>query len=1051
MASDIPPFLDVGTPVSAKFKGAFCEATIKQIKKNVKCKILSKEDCRSFVVSHDDIVGDIEVNSVVCVRDHADGGKIKEGILQRMTDHSVYTVVFDDGDERTLKRTNVCVMGEKHFNEHENLDNLPLTDPENFLSPVLVGASEKRRKRNKSLTTAALAQNDAVCEDSDSEKSSALRSVEIEKEFVGKVVCIEQGERKKSWFPALGMKNVGLKQHQVCVQSFKDGKKMFVHKDDVKEFHKDKEPLASYFKGELKIEPILRASIDKALAYNDLGELPKGWNVLDTIDEKDSSDEDSLLMLSGAGGNSKTFSEMVSAFMAHQGSPISKPPQVNNQPVDLLQLYECVADYGGCDEVTNQQWRGIYTKLGLQNMNSAVPVSMKYMYKKYLGPYEAHMKKYAKGSPGRLGRFGSLKKGGKDEGNDSVKSGSDSEESEHRPSTRAYKGDQFLPPEDKCVPSSSKTTPFGDISSVESRSKEFPDQDVYTKSEGDEADVVNSPHSSLTSDDNDSRIVIADGKPQVGKFKPGARIAVHYGSGANHRLYNAKILDVEKEKNGDIVYYVHYNGWNHRYDEWIKEERINGQSSNIPSKRKNGQPPTPLSRIRKDPPKKYQSQMVESSTYAMSLYPPTKRDVYTSRAVTSSRVVSTSKHHHLTADKPSSSSPRRSPIYISERISDLNKAKQTHRPKPVNEVLLIPDIKPSPVKPRMTRNSMQDALLLNALEESIGKPNIKKESVLKSDPLLPVSKKRRTNDAFSKVADDDVSHEDEKESDNAAAMKKNKKLMKNSLIDFDPEGDKKKSLSSFDPKESSKTETVKKWIEDSNKILSKDNGMVVKKEEEDESPDVEVMLMDDDLSKHNEASLTTLRKMAEDDADSVDCDVAFKSEHVTNACSDSNQTSDLVKEECASPKSYMLNDFCNIIDNVQKLKPTDVKEDAALSFNNTAGNSTTNNANKSPRKHKKNTKCKSLNSSDPAYKSPSSCKKDTACSSAPLEYNIDFMSDLSTLLADKDASQRISIMQTKMNDMRTLYCKLRSEVANIDRRRRRKLRKQAERQRKDSS
>jgi len=46
-----------------------------------------------------------------------------------------------------------------------------------------------------------------------------------------------------------------------------------------------------------------------------------------------------------------------------------------------------------------------------------------------------------------------------------------------------------------------------------------------------------------------------------------------------------------------------------------------------------------------------------------------------------------------------------------------------HRPKPVNDALFIPDIKPSPVKPRLTRNSMQDTFLLNALEQSIGKQN----------------------------------------------------------------------------------------------------------------------------------------------------------------------------------------------------------------------------------------------------------------------------------------------------------------------------------------
>lgn len=37
--SDDPPFLNVGTEVSAKYRGAFCEATIKVAKKLVKCKV----------------------------------------------------------------------------------------------------------------------------------------------------------------------------------------------------------------------------------------------------------------------------------------------------------------------------------------------------------------------------------------------------------------------------------------------------------------------------------------------------------------------------------------------------------------------------------------------------------------------------------------------------------------------------------------------------------------------------------------------------------------------------------------------------------------------------------------------------------------------------------------------------------------------------------------------------------------------------------------------------------------------------------------------------
>jgi len=34
-----PAFLSVGTEVSAKYKGAFCEAKIKNISKLVKCKV----------------------------------------------------------------------------------------------------------------------------------------------------------------------------------------------------------------------------------------------------------------------------------------------------------------------------------------------------------------------------------------------------------------------------------------------------------------------------------------------------------------------------------------------------------------------------------------------------------------------------------------------------------------------------------------------------------------------------------------------------------------------------------------------------------------------------------------------------------------------------------------------------------------------------------------------------------------------------------------------------------------------------------------------------
>ena len=68
MASDVPAFLEVGTPVSAKFKGAFCEATIKKIKKLVKCKVVFKTGLGSIVVNSERIEGDLVLNSLVQVK-----------------------------------------------------------------------------------------------------------------------------------------------------------------------------------------------------------------------------------------------------------------------------------------------------------------------------------------------------------------------------------------------------------------------------------------------------------------------------------------------------------------------------------------------------------------------------------------------------------------------------------------------------------------------------------------------------------------------------------------------------------------------------------------------------------------------------------------------------------------------------------------------------------------------------------------------------------------------------------------------------------------------
>lgn len=52
--------------------------------------------------------------------------------------------VFNDGDERVLRRTHVCLKGGKHFAAEANLDSLPLYNPDTFISSYLAGGRKKK-------------------------------------------------------------------------------------------------------------------------------------------------------------------------------------------------------------------------------------------------------------------------------------------------------------------------------------------------------------------------------------------------------------------------------------------------------------------------------------------------------------------------------------------------------------------------------------------------------------------------------------------------------------------------------------------------------------------------------------------------------------------------------------------------------------------------------------------------------------------------------------------------------------------------------------------
>lgn len=1143
MASDVPAFLDVGTPVSAKFKGAFCEATIKSVKKLVKFKVQYKDGTGSSIVCDDVVNGEYKLNALVHIKQ--DDGETKPASIQKMNDHSYYTVVFDDGDERTLKRTNVCVMGERHFQEHENLDNLPLTDPENFLSPVVL-SSEKRRKRRRSA---------ANLEEEDSDVDSKRWNTEIDKEFLGKVVCVEQGDRKKSWFPALGVKHFGNHtESQIFVQSFKDGKRLLVNKDDVREFSKTKEPLLTYVKGEQKSDQGLKSAIEKALAYQDMGELPKGWNILDTIDEKEESSDEDVPTTPILSPEDKAFQESVYSFMAKQGNSINKPPLLNNQGVNLHKLYELVSEHGGMDEVTNQQWRSIYKQLGLRNMHTTASYNMKTLYKRYLYPYEEYTKasvsqtRQATSKKRRSGTPAALKD---DADKLSTKSESDSEPERRRSTrgvTRSSNADKTPEVNERkrrsqvALVTETNNDNATDNKEAPKRSS-LASAEQETKSETEDVDVINSPQSSTTSDEND--IGVEGGKEEtpdnnrvlLGKFKIGSKISVRYGNGKNQRTYTAKILEVDKDDIGDIVYYIHYNGWNHRYDEWIKESSVFELigTTNIKQK-KNPNPPTSLSKISKEPPQRYKAAKLEvENTTATNITPSsttqshqtTTSSIATTSLIssvdnntaTTSSLTSTVINSNLTISSTSSASsshitttevlstkvlstkstievlslppllvnaakkvetqppklprvpptepltvkckllqtseklpsPIKSPaippdaVFLSELshpIKSTHHAKHAHhRPKPVNDALFIPDIKPSPVKPRLTRNSMQDTFLLNALEQSIGKQNqaamtLQQDVLMKSEP--PVLSRRRSNRQNPSPKLDHQTDSDNSSKEDIKEVEITPKEIIKPIEEIASNG-----LSSFENKVTCKEENVKKWIEDSNNVIKKEV------EVEDNLPVAESLQPNDDKTNIKRGRKVKARKNEKkkkpEESDSENETKSEQAEETVNTESPKSSENNnlLTEKDRTSETATTLSDFCNIVQNVQKLESHPSVDSITLIEEKSFEPSQIKGEKKIKKPQNKRKRTHSVtHGDDGVVKSPK--EKREKQMSPPLEYNADFVSDLSSVLAEKSSVDRIAIMQSRLNQMRKLYCKLRQEVASIDRRKRRKLRKQME-------
>ncbi|KAK6489556.1 AT-rich interactive domain-containing protein 4B-like isoform X1 [Huso huso] len=628
---DEPPYLTVGTDVSAKYRGAFCEAKIKTAKRLVKVKVTFKQDSSPGEVQDDHIKGPLKVGAVVEVK--TQDGAFQEAVINKLTDASWYTVVFDDGDEKTLRRSSLCLKGERHFAESETLDQLPLTNPEHFGTPV-IGKKSNRGRRSNHVP-------EEESSSSSSEEDEGGRR--LNDELLGKVVCVECTSADKkvaSWYPALVISpdcndEVAVKKDNILVRTFKDGKFNAVFRKDVREINSEMAP---------KPEAGMKPALDRALEFLKSGAVPSNWRTelkeeSSSSEEEDDKEEEEEEDASSEEeevepfpGERENFLQQLYKFMEDRGTPINKRPVLGYRNLNLFKLYRLVHRLGGFDNIdSGSVWKQVYQDLGIPVLNSAAGYNVKCAYRKYLYGFEEYCTstgiKFQMSLPEKSASNPEIRRGKEDgsllykpeltdekpelqeqeEEEEEVEEEQEQEEQEQQEEeeeqasleteckketeTKLFKGEKKTEPESLAVK---------DDNSLKNEEEEEEVEDNDDKEEEDEREApsdncVNLLKENMKQDQSEEKdlsmkqdqpeekdlsgnesIKEGEGEEEEEEFEcypPGMKVQVRYGRGKTQKLYEASIKDSDLE-GGEVLYLVHYCGWNVRYDDWIKADKI---------------------------------------------------------------------------------------------------------------------------------------------------------------------------------------------------------------------------------------------------------------------------------------------------------------------------------------------------------------------------------------------------------------------------------------------------------------------------------------------
>uniref|UniRef100_A0A8C6K513 AT-rich interactive domain-containing protein 4B n=1 Tax=Melopsittacus undulatus TaxID=13146 RepID=A0A8C6K513_MELUD len=582
-AIDEPPYLTVGTDVSAKYRGAFCEAKIKTAKRLVKVKVTFRHDSSTVEVQDDHIKGPLKVGTVVEVKNP--DGTYQEAVINKLTDASWYTVVFDDGDEKTLRRSSLCLKGERHFAESETLDQLPLTNPEHFGTPVIGKKTNRGRRSNH------IPEEESSSSSSDEDEDDRKQSDEL----LGKVVCVDYfsvDKKKALWFPALVVcpdcsDDIAVKKDNILVRSFKDGKFVSVPRKDVREISETSP----------KPDALLKQAFDQALEFRKNRTVPSNWKTElkedsssseaeeEEEDEKEKEDNSSEEEeeIEPFPEERENFLQQLYKFMEDRGTPINKRPVLGYRNLNLFKLFRLVHKLGGFDNIeSGAVWKQVYQDLGIPVLNSAAGYNVKCAYKKYLYGFEEYCTsaniEFQMALPEKVTskpckdceKEKELKM--REEPEQDVKEIKvDKEERKQEEVAIVQQEEKKLAENDNETKENDK--PSGNKKNLPDSVYTEPDQEkdlnaIKTEEDEDEEEAEEEEEEEEEEEDHNN-----NEEEEFECYPPGMKVQVRYGRGKNQKMYEASIKDSDIE-GGEVLYLVHYCGWNVRYDEWIKADKI---------------------------------------------------------------------------------------------------------------------------------------------------------------------------------------------------------------------------------------------------------------------------------------------------------------------------------------------------------------------------------------------------------------------------------------------------------------------------------------------